>query len=339
MNTTASQTVLVTGASGFIGAHLVRRLIERGSRVACLVRATSHVTALRAAGAELFTCEIDDRSGVSRILSASRASVVFHVAGLVRAMRPQDFMRVNATGVEAVVAACTEQTARPVLVLVSSIAAAGPAGDVPKTEGDSPLPVSAYGRSKLAGEQAAARHAGTLPITIVRPCVVFGGGDRGMLQVFKPIARSGVHVVPGRGDASVSLVAVADLVECIVLAAEKGERLDAGGSGRGIYFAAAEDVSHVELGHMIARALGKDRARIVHLPEWLMRSAGSFGDVVSRIRERPGWVGRDKVSDLLAGSWTCLSEKACRQLGWSPAAPLADRLRETALCYRNAHWL
>jgi len=339
MNETVRQTVLVTGASGFIGAHLVRRLVERGSRVACLVRATSRVDALRAAGAELHVCDVDDRAGVSRVLAASQVGVVFHVAGLVRAMRPQDFMRVNAAGVEAVAAACAEQASRPTLVLVSSIAAAGPAGEVPKTEGDPPLPVSEYGRSKLAGERAARGYAGSLSITIVRPCIVFGGGDRGMLQVFRPIARSGAHAVPGRGDGRVSLIAVADLVECLVLAAEKGERLDADGSGHGIYFAAAEDVSHVELGHAIARALGKDRARIVHLPGWLMPLAGSLGDVVSRIRRRPGWVGRDKVADLLAGSWTCSSEKARRQLGWSPAASVAERLRETAQWYRDARWL
>jgi nucleoside-diphosphate-sugar epimerase len=66
---------------------------------------------------------------------------------------------------------------------------------------------------------------------------------------------------------------------------------------------------------------------------------GLGGDVMSRVRRRPGWIGRDKVSDLLAGSWTCSSAKARQQLGWSPAAPLADRLRETAQWYRDARWL
>jgi len=339
MTTAAAPSALVTGASGFIGTHLVRRLVEGGFRVSCLVRPTSQIDALRAAGAAAIVGDLDDRAGVARALAASRAGVVFHLAGLVRALDPQDFMRVNAGGVDAVAAACAQQAAPPVLVLVSSIAAAGPSGRTPKTESDPPLPVSDYGRSKLAGEQAAARYAGTVPITIVRPGVVFGAGDRGVCELFKPIARSGVHVVPGRGDRQVSLIGVADAVECIVLAARRGERLGGDEPGRGIYFAAAEDLSQAALGGAIARALGTKPPRIVRLPEWAVRGAGWGGEVVSRIRRRPGWVGRDKFADLLAGSWSCSSAKARRQLGWSPAAPLAERLRETAQWYREARWL
>jgi nucleoside-diphosphate-sugar epimerase len=160
-----------------------------------------------------------------------------------------------------------------------------------------------------------------------------------MHEVFRPIARSGLHVIGGSGDRRVSLVAVADLIECLVLAAEQGERLVPGVSGHGIYFAAAEDVSYVELGMAIARALGNPQPRILRLPGWSMPTIGRFGDVLSRISRRPGWVGRDKVREILAGSWTCSSAKARQQLGWSPAAPLADRLRETAQWYRDAHWL
>jgi len=336
---TAGQSVLVTGASGFIGGHLVRRLIACRCRVSCLVRATSRVDELRLAGAQFIACDIADRAGVARAIASSNARFVFHLAGLVRAMSPGDFMRVNAGGVEAVAEACTDQPDRPVLVLVSSLAAAGPSGERPNVEGDTPMPVSHYGRSKFTGEQAAMRYADALPITVVRPCIVFGAGDRGMFEVFRPIARSGLHVVGGSGDRRVSLVAVADLVECLLLAAERGERLVPEVSGHGIYFAAAEDVSYVELGMAIARALGKRHPHTVRLPEWSIRTIGRFGDVMSRIRRRPGWIGSDKCREVLAGSWTCSSAKARQQLGWLPAAPLADRFRETAQWYRDANWL
>ncbi len=152
------------------------------------------------------------------------------------------------------------------------------------------------------------RYAVALPITVVRPCIVFGAGDRGMVEVFRPIARSGLHVVGGPGERRVSLVAAADLAACLVLAAERGERLAPGVPGQGVYFAAAEDVSYVELGIAIARALAKPRPRTVSLPGWSVRTIGRIGD--RRVadsgapgvdRQRQGPRGTRRLVDLLVG--------------------------------------
>ena len=82
------KSVLVTGASGFIGQHLVRRLIERGDRVLCLVRAASRLDELRSSGAQFIVGDATDRDAIERALAESQAGVVFHLAGLVKAVRP-----------------------------------------------------------------------------------------------------------------------------------------------------------------------------------------------------------------------------------------------------------
>ena len=125
------------------------------------------------------------------------------------------------------------------------------------------------------------------------------------------------------------------------LSLEKGERLQPNGSpGQGIYFMAAEEYpTYAELGEAIAIALGKKRATVVHLPAPLVKLVGLCGDAMTRIRPRPAWVNSDKMTEALAGSWTCSSAKAHTQLGWHPAAALAERLHETAQWYRQAGWL
>ena len=336
------QPVLVTGASGFIGRHLVRRLSDCGCRVSCLVRATSRIDELRSAGAQLVTGDVTDCASIGRALEVSQARIVFHLAGLTKALRTDDFLRVNAGGVESVAAACADRADKPVLVVLSSLAAAGPcAVDRPRVESDLPTPVSNYGRSKLAGEQAAARYAGVVPISIVRPPMVFGPGDRGVLEIFRPIARWGIHAVPGRGERRFSLIHVADLVEGLLLAADKGERLHPNGlPGQGVYFIATDDeLTYTELGQAMATALGKKRATVVHLPGPLVKLVGLCGDAMTCIRQRPAWVNSDKMTEALAGSWMCSSAKARTHLGWYPAAALAKRLYETAQWYRQARWL
>jgi nucleoside-diphosphate-sugar epimerase len=282
--------VLVTGATGFIGRHLVQRLLARGCRVSCLVRAIAHGDVRVPAGVDQITGDVTDGDAIGRALERSQAEVVYHLAGVLKALRPNDFLPVNVGAVETLASACADRATPPVLVIVSSLAAAGPCADgVPHEEGAASAPVSAYGRSKLAGERAATRYAARVPISIVRPPIVFGPGDHGVLEMIQPIVQWGLHVVPGRGDTRVSLVHVADLVEALLLVAETGERLLADGPpGQGHYYMTTDDQpTYAELGKAIATAAGKPKLTVLHVPRPLLRLIGRCGDALGRSGSAP----------------------------------------------------
>jgi dihydroflavonol-4-reductase len=336
--------ILVTGASGFIGTHLVNALAARGDEVTCLVRKTSVVDRLRPLGVRLAYGEITD--GESLAAAVGGQEIVFQLAGCLRALRVEQLYRVNQQGVARVARACAEQATPPVLVIVSSLAAMGPSrADRPRTASDPPAPVSNYGRSKLAGEQSVRQHAGRVPITIVRPPIVFGEGDPTTREIFAPIARFGVHLVPSYRDQRVSAIHADDLVNLLILAAERGKRLAAGvldgpATAQGCYFAACEhDPTYAELGRMAGAALGLHRVWVVRTGPLAVWSVAGVYQALSWLSRRPWYFDLDKAREARAGSWTCSTAAAREELGFSVAAPLAERLKQTVDWYRRNGWL
>jgi nucleoside-diphosphate-sugar epimerase len=336
--------VLVTGASGFIGVHLVKALADQGDDIMCLVRRSSKTEPLEKLGAKLVYGDVTVRDSLPPAVTGKQ--IVYHLAGCTQSLDPRFFYRINQRGVANMARVCAGQTTPPVLLTVSSLAAAGPAvGGTPKTEADRPTPVSHYGHSKRAGERAAEAFADRVPITVVRPPIVLGEGDRMGLPLFRSVARYGVHMVPGLDHRRFSLIHADDLVRLIILAAERGKRLPPHDQPesygpQGYYFAACEeDPAYTDLGYMVADAV--DRHLLVIIPTatplvWMVAAAG---EAISRIRHDPLFMNIDKAREITAGSWVCSAQAAADDLGYAPAAPIADRLRKTAQWYREKKWL
>ncbi|MGD0517104.1 MAG: NAD-dependent epimerase/dehydratase family protein [Thermoguttaceae bacterium] len=336
--------VLVTGASGFIGQHLASALVARGDEVTCLVRKTSQLDGLHRLGVRLVYGNITEAEGL--ITAVAGQETVYHLAGLTLALRKRHFFQVNQGGCRNIAQACAAQSNPPVLLVVSSLAAAGPALDGrPKIESDPALPVSAYGRSKRAGEQEAESFADRVPTTIVRPPIVLGEGDRMGLPMFRSVDKFGVHLVPGLGRHRFSLIHVADLVELLILAAQRGKRLAPSGQNgsqgsQGYYFAACEeDVVYDDLGRLIGKALGRRRLIPLHVPIPLVWVVAATVEAISQIERRPLYMHIDKAREVTAGSWICSPRRAVEDLGFSVKAPLVERLRQTAGWYRKEGWL
>lgn len=322
---------LLTGATGFIGLNLAGRLRARGEAVRALARATSRVAELEALGAEVVRGDVTDPGSLAAAVDGCQ--VALHLAGLTKALAPGDYRRVNALGTRNLALACAASRPRPLFLLVSSLAAAGPAAGRPLREEDPPRPVSHYGRSKLEGENEVRALAGRLEATVVRPPLVYGPRDRELLPPLFRMARLGLVLKAGWGVRRYSLLHVDDLADGILAAAERGRRLGREGT-EGIYFL-ADGAEHTfeDIAREATVALGV-RAWVVPLPEvasWLVAAVSSL---LAGLTRRPAILSLDKMREIRQPTWTCAPDRARAELDFAARFTLAEGMRQSAAWFR-----
>ncbi len=321
-------SVAVTGATGFVGSHLLDALLEPGAAVACLARGSAHAVPLETRGCRVVMGDLASARACASLVAG--AEIVFHVAGLVAARRPEDFMAVNRDGTRRLLAAAREAGVRR-FVHVSSLAVTGPTErGMPLDESGPPRPVTPYGRSKRAGEDAV-RESG-VAFTIVRPPVVYGPRDRELLRVFR-VARLGWAPLLGDGRQELSLVHAADLARALVAAAFAPEA-----EGRTYHAAHPQPVTQRALVESVGRSLGR-LVRLVPLPPAVVRAGLHVSGAIARIAGVTTMLSPEKAAELLAPAWTCTSAALERDAGWRADVALDDGLAGTAAWYRQARWL
>ena len=323
-----SARVAVTGATGFVGSHLVAALCRAGAQVSCLVRAQARLADLRDAGCTVVEGDLDSARALSDLVQ--RAEVVYHVAGQVAAADEAGFLRVNRDGTARVVEAARQAPLRR-FVYVSSLSVSGPAArGAPLADTDQAAPVTPYGRSKQAGEEVV-RSSG-LPFTILRPPAVYGPADRQFLRLFR-LARTGLLPLLGDGEQELSLVHVHDLAEGAIAAAESPV------CAQGTYHVThPEVVTQRTLVETIGAAVGT-RVRAVPLSQGLVRQVLRASGLWARFTRRPSLLSPDKADEFLAPAWTCSAAGLRRDAFWTADIPMRAGIAETALWYRSAGWL
>jgi nucleoside-diphosphate-sugar epimerase len=322
---------LVTGATGFLGSHVVEALAQRGDAVTVLARRAERAAPLARFGVAVALGTLDDAAALAA--AVRDAEVVYHLAGLTAAAAAPDFQRVNAEGTERLVDAV--RAAAPGLsrfVYVSSQAALGPSRTGTRLAEDAPCrPLTAYGRSKLAGEEAVRTAAG-LPWTIVRPSAVYGPRDREFLTMFA-LVRAGFAPVFGDGTQQLSLVYAPDLADAIVRAGTAPAA-----AGRTYHAAHREIVTTRELALAIGSAVGR-RPTIIPVPGAVATPIVAAIGALATLRGRPSVLNRDKMAEFLAPAWLLEVDAAERDLGWRAARDVAEGTRLTAEWYRREGWL
>jgi len=304
-----ADTIAITGATGFVGSAVARRLTAAGYRIRGLLRSGSLHKRPADNACRWIEGDLEDVPGLQRLVKG--VSAVIHCAGAVRGATHDQFNRVNVDGFANLVKATVEKHPMPRLLLISSLSAREPQ-------------LSYYAASKRRGERVLVEQPHDLFWTIYRPCAVYGPGDREMLPLFRWMA-NGIAPVLGTGSNRFSLIYVDDLTEAVL------KWLDQDGCHAGTY-----ELHDGHPGgyswHDAIDAVKQLRNKAVlrlKIPLFLVKLAARLNQLAARTVGYAPMLTPGKLSELSHPDWVCDNGELHEATGWSPQILLPEGLRLT----------
>jgi nucleoside-diphosphate-sugar epimerase len=320
---------LITGAGGFLGSALARRLSNLGEKPRCLLRPGGNSALLEGLSVEIVRGDVvKEQPELEQAVQG--CEVVFHLAGIRRAPGKEDFFQVNTQGTKAICQAMLRAAPTARLVLASSIAAMGPRDDFPNEEALL-QPKDWYGQSKAAAEKVAMSYAPRLAIAIARPSRVVGPGDRENLFFFRMIQKKW-KILIGWRQPLFSFIDVEDVVESLLLLAKRPEAV-----GESFFLTNATATLN-ELQNEVAQVLGIVPHQL-YIPSTLFRATALICDGISGFTGHHLPVNRKMAQQLLVPGWTCSAQKAKTRLGFEPKVTLRQSIERSAQWYREKGWM
>jgi UDP-glucose 4-epimerase len=326
------ERVLITGASGFVGYHLIEEALNNNLDVFAAVRRSSKVDHLKHFDIEYTYPDFNDVQSLTKEIAENKYDYIIHAAGATKARSQQEYNDINAGYAYNLACAATESgTILKKFVLISSLAAVGPLNSLNGiiTENTPPKPVTAYGKSKLLGE-GNIKCFSSLNYTILRPTGVYGPRDKDIFILFKQI-NNGFEPYIGHIEQNLSLIYVTDLAQAAIKALYAGNKKTYNLSDGDYY-------DRYELGRIAKEVLVKKTLQI-HLPVNFVKLMAIIAEKLSSLSNKASVLNVEKLNELMAVNWRCDIEQAKNDLGFNPLYNLRSGITETLKWYKANNWL
>jgi len=320
------QRILLTGGTGFVGRRLAQALAGR-AELSCLVRATSRTECLPP-GTRVFQADLATGQGLDAAMEGQ--DCLIHLAATLFAASWRNYLN-DAVLLANRLSVAARKAGVQRVVVVSSLAATGPCAQSPGVTDDAiPAPVSAYGWSKYMAELVFARELDARSrLVVLRPPIIYGPGDKGLLPYFKS-AKLGLVAAPG-GPFPVSAVHVQDAVQGVVRCLQP--------EAQGVYHindGAEHDM--ISLGLAMAAALGR-KALALRMPRPALAASAALAGLAACLGLPPGSWNMDKYRESCAEGWLCSAARITAELGYAPSMPLREGIADAVAGYRKLGWL
>ena len=327
-----SQKVLITGASGFLGYHLIQSAIENGLEVYAAVRKNSDIKHLEGLPVHYLFLNYEDEVAITQQLSALQIDFIVHAAGVTKAIHQDIYNQVNA-GYTLNLARAAEKMGSQFkkMVFISSLAAIGPLTEPHHKlhEDTYPNPVTAYGRSKLLAEKGLADI--NLPVIILRPTAVYGPRDKDIFILLKTL-NNGFDPYIGNFMQQLSFVHARDVADVAIKSLLIKE-------ASGIYnITDGNSYNRYQLSDITKKILKKKAIRF-HLPMAMVRSLAFVMETTNGWLKKPSVLSREKLHEIAAKNWICDISKATKELEFSPKFDLQMGLEDSISWYTKNNWL
>lgn len=325
------QIVAITGANGFIGSHLVELLVKKNFYVKCIVRPSSNLKWIEDLPIEVIDCGLADVVKLEQAFKG--AEYVFHLAGGVKAKNQQAYDFANVSLTKNVLEACKTSPTIKKIIVTSSLAAAGPAKlNEPISEKKVRQPLSKYGISKMRQEQLTEQYFDELPITIIRPPVVYGARDTEVFQFIELVNR-GLMLKAGFNKKYISIIYVEDLVNGMLQAAFSEECVSE------TYFLSGDEIFNWdEMGQIVASILNKKPVKLM-VPHIILGAIAAVAELGGVLTNSTPTLNFEKVKEMKQVAWTCYNEKAKKDFAFKPYFSLQQGMLKTINWYKQNNWI